>query len=69
MSGEEKTGRSLFQALREFLRRITGKKREPGDPYASRLAPVRRGPNNRSGAAAVAEPGEDEPGFFPPRTS
>jgi hypothetical protein len=69
MPGEKKTRRSLFQALREFLRRITGEKREPGDPHASRLAPVRRGPNNRSGAAAVAEPDEDEHGFFPPRRS
>jgi len=28
----------------------------PGDPHAYRMAPVRRGPKGRSGAAAVAEP-------------
>jgi hypothetical protein len=69
MSAEKKTRRSLVQALREFLRRIAGKKREPGDPYSNRLAPLRHGPNHRSGGAAVAEPDEDEPGFFPPRKS
>jgi hypothetical protein len=71
MPRNRKTRRSLLQALREFLRRIAGGKREPepGDPYSNRVAPLRRGPNNRSGAAAVAEPEEDEPGFFPPRRS
>jgi len=69
MPGEKKTRRSLFQALREFLRRIAGGEREPGDPYSNRPAPVRRGPKNRSGAAAVAEPDGDEHGSFPPRRS
>jgi hypothetical protein len=69
MPVEKKTRRSLFRALREFLRRIAGEKREPGDPYSNRLAPLRGGPSHRSGAAAVAEPDENEHGFFPPRRS
>jgi len=39
----------------------------PGDPYADRMAPLRRGPKGRSGAAAVAEPEEDSFRAFPPR--
>ncbi|HYL11874.1 MAG TPA: hypothetical protein VEV41_02505 [Terriglobales bacterium] len=71
MPGKRETRRSLLQALTEFLRRMAGGKRElePGDPYSDRRAPLRRGPNNHSGAAAVAEPEEEEPGFFPPRKS
>ncbi|PYX80493.1 MAG: hypothetical protein DMG70_23520 [Acidobacteria bacterium] len=69
MPVERNTPRSLFPALAEFLRRIAGEKRDPGDAFANRLAPLRRGPNNRSGAAAVAEPDEEEHGFFPPRSS
>jgi hypothetical protein len=30
----------------------------PRDPFAGKLAPVRSGPKNRSGAVAVAEPDE-----------
>ncbi|HEY7099464.1 MAG TPA: hypothetical protein VH437_22255 [Terriglobales bacterium] len=50
---------SRWQSLKSLLRRLFGKKPiEPQDPYAYRLAPVRRGPKGRSGAA-VAEPQED----------
>jgi hypothetical protein len=56
---------SRFQ-LRRWLQRLhRWWKREPGlpgDPYAYRMAPVRRGPKGKSGAA-VAEP-EDEGGFI-----
>ncbi len=68
---EKATRRSFFQGFGDFLRRLMGGRREPevpGDPYAYRPAPTRRGPNPRSGAAAVAEPEEDN-GFFPPRRS
>jgi hypothetical protein len=66
---EKQTRRSLFQGFGDFLRRLVGGRREPetpGDPYAYRFASRRPGPNSRSGAAAVAEP-EEENGFFPPR--
>lgn len=57
-----------FHALLESLRRLFGKKppQAPGDPYAYRMAPVRRGPGGRSGAA-VAEPEDDSYQSFPPR--
>ena len=58
------TGRSLLQRLRNLLRRL--RRKPPGDPYADRLASVRRGPRGRSGAA-VAEPGDDSYRAFPPR--
>jgi len=32
---------------------------EPSDPYAYRMAPVRKGPPSRSGAVALIEPGEE----------
>ena len=54
-----------FRNLLDRLRRSW--KREPdfpADPYADRMAPVRRGPKGRSGAAAVAEPEEETGGFF-----
>ena len=61
--------RSRFKALLDSIRRLLGKNppQLPGDPYADRMAPVRRGPRNRSGAAAVAEPKEDSFRAFPPR--
>jgi hypothetical protein len=48
------------------------KPREPSesveDPLAGVPSPKRRGPQNRSGAVALAEPDEeDENGSFPPR--
>jgi hypothetical protein len=61
--------RTRFRMLLDFLRRLLGNKppQLPGDPYANRMAPVRRGPKGRSGAAAVAEPEEDSYRAFPPR--
>jgi hypothetical protein len=57
--------KSLLRSLLNRLRRLW--KPEPGlpgDPYAYRMAPVRRGPKGRSGAAAVAEPEAETGGFF-----
>jgi hypothetical protein len=62
--------RSRLKALLDFLRRLLLRNKPPqlpGDPYADRMAPVRRGPKGRSGAAAVAEPDEDSYQAFPPR--
>jgi hypothetical protein len=61
--------RSRLRALLDFVRRLLGNKppQLPGDPYADRMAPVRRGPKGRSGAAAVLEPEEESFRAFPPR--
>jgi hypothetical protein len=60
---------SKFKALLEFVKRLLGKKpAPPGDPYAYAMAPVRRGPTGRSGAA-VAEIEDDSYQSFPPRRS
>jgi hypothetical protein len=66
---DARRGRSRLKALFDFVRRLLGDKPplSPGDPYADRMAPVRRGPKGRSGAAAVAEPEEDSYRAFPPR--
>lgn len=46
--------RSRFELLVNFLKRLLGRKSaSPGDPYAYVMAPVRRGPKGRSGAAAA----------------
>ncbi len=59
--------RSRFRIALDFLKRLLGKKpATPGDPYAYVMAPVRRGPKDRSGAA-VAEIEEDSCQSFPPR--
>jgi len=59
--------RSRFRIVLEFLKRLLGRKAAPpGDPYAYAMAPVRRGPKGRSGAA-VAEIEEDDYRSFPPR--
>ena len=61
--------RNVLRKVLDRLRRLW--KREPdfpADPYAYRMAPVRRGPKGRSGAAAVAEPEEDTGGFFRQRS-
>ena len=51
--------RSRLQLIVDFLRRMFGRKpAPPGDPYAYTMAPVRRGPKGRSGAA-VAEIEDD----------
>ena len=59
--------RSRFRGVLDFLKRLLGRKpAAPGDPYAYVMAPVRRGPRGRSGAA-VAEMEEDSFRSFPPR--
>jgi hypothetical protein len=59
--------RSRFRVVLDFLKRLLGKKPStpPGDPYAYAMAPLRRGPKGRSGAA-VAEIEEDSYQSFPP---
>jgi hypothetical protein len=60
--------RSRFGVVVDFLKRLLGRKpAAPGDPYAYVMAPVRRGPKGRSGAA-VAEIEEDSFRSFPPRS-
>jgi hypothetical protein len=60
--------RSRFRIILDSLLRLLGKKPAPPptDPYAYTMAPVRRGPKGRSGAA-VAEPEDDSYQAFPPR--
>jgi hypothetical protein len=59
--------RSRFRVVVDFLKRLLGRKpAAPGDPYAYVMAPVRRGPKGRSGAA-VAEIEEDSFRSFPRR--
>jgi hypothetical protein len=59
--------RSRFRIALDFLKRLLGRKTAPpGDPYAYAMAPVRRGPKGRSGAA-VAEIEEDSYRSFPAR--
>jgi hypothetical protein len=63
---EEKRS-SFGSRIWDRVRRLLGKKSSPpGDPHAYRMAPVRRGPKGRSGAA-VAEPEDDSYRSFPPR--
>ncbi len=62
-----KARRSFLQALKDLVQRLRRKAEPPGDPFADRLVPVRRGPRGRSGAA-VAEPEEDSYRSFPPRS-
>lgn len=59
--------RSRFRMILDFLKRLLGKKASPpGDPYAYAMAPLRRGPKGRSGAA-VAEIEDDSYRSYPPR--
>jgi hypothetical protein len=60
---------SRLRLLLDFVKRLLGKKptAPPGDPYAYAMAPVRRGPTGRSGAA-VAEIEDDSYRSFPPRS-
>jgi hypothetical protein len=51
--------RRIREALKRLLRFRKPEPEPPYDPYANRLAPVRRGPKGRSGAAAIAEPDEE----------
>jgi hypothetical protein len=63
----EEQRRSRFRMVVDFVKRLLGKKpTQPGDPYAYVMAPVRRGPKGRSGAA-VADIEDDSFESFPPR--
>ncbi len=65
MRDQEKN--SKFRAVLDFLKRFLGKRpSRPGDPYAYVMAPVRRGPKGRSGAA-VADIEDASFRSFPPR--
>jgi hypothetical protein len=66
MDGENK--KSLMKRFTDLARRILGRKPSPppADPYAYRMAPVRRGPKGCSGAA-VAEIDDDSYRSFRPR--
>ena len=66
VDGENK--KSLMKRFQDLARRILGRKPSPppADPYAYRMAPVRRGPKGRS-VAAVAEIEDDSHRSFPPR--
>lgn len=57
-----------MKKLQDSIRRLFGPKPSPPpvDPYAYVMAPIRRGPKGRSGAA-VAEVEEDSYQAFPPR--
>lgn len=57
---EDQPRRSLLQKLRDSIRRLLRRDplSPPGDPYACAMAPLRRGPKGRSGAA-VAEIEDD----------
>lgn len=64
---QSRKDRSGLRAVLDFLRRLLGRKpAAPGDPYAYVMAPVRRGPKGRSGAA-VAEIEDESFRSFPPR--
>jgi hypothetical protein len=64
-AGEKRSRMKIFV---DFLKRLLGRKpAAPGDPYAYVMAPVRRGPKGRSGAA-VAEIEDDSFESFPPRS-
>jgi hypothetical protein len=66
MDAENK--KSPMKRFKDLARRILGRKPPPppADPYAYRMAPVRRGPKGRSGAA-IAEIEDDSHRSFPPR--
>jgi hypothetical protein len=70
--GDAGRKRSLLKKLQDSIRRLLGREPSPpppgGDPYAYRMAPVRRGPKGRSGAA-VAELEDESYQAFPPRSS
>ena len=46
-------------AFDQVLRWLKRELELPAGPFANRMAPIRRGPKDRSGAAAVAEPDEE----------
>jgi hypothetical protein len=60
--------RRLLGGGREYFRHLRKKRSPPpADPYTYTMAPLRRGPKGRSGAA-VAEIEEDSYSSFPPRS-
>ena len=66
MEGDDRK-QSRLRLVINFIRRLLGRKpAAPGDPYAYVMAPVRRGPKGRSGAAVV-EIEDDSLRSFPPR--
>ncbi len=60
---EDSKSRGKLRRLLDWFRRRKPEPTEPEDPYAYRLAPVRRGPQGRSGAA-VAEPDQEDDGGY-----
>ncbi|HTW32081.1 MAG TPA: hypothetical protein VMD76_10395 [Candidatus Sulfotelmatobacter sp.] len=65
---DDRKKRSLMKKVGDAIRRLLSRKppTAPEDPYAYVMAPVRRGPKGRSGAA-VAEIEDDSFRSFPPR--
>jgi len=64
---KSRENRSRFKIVLDVLKRLLGKKpAQPEDPYAYAMAPLRRGPKGRSGAA-VAEIEDDQVNRYPPR--
>jgi len=61
--------RSRLEQLLTRLKRLFERKPEPEpeDPFVGVRSPNKRGPRNRSGAVALAEPNEDEEGHSFPR--
>lgn len=58
----------LVARLARFIMSKPEAEPEPEDPFAGVRSPKKRGPQNRSGAVALAEPGEDkEDQSLPPR--
>ncbi len=56
----------MLAVIKRFLGGLFGRKQieppptPPHDPFAYRRAPLKRSPNDRSGAVAVLEPDDDE---------
>jgi hypothetical protein len=64
---DSRESRSRLKIVLDALKRLLGKKPgQPEDPYAYAMAPLRRGPEGRSGAA-VAEIEGEEFNRHPPR--
>ena len=60
--------RSRLKVMVDFLKRLLGTNpAAPGDPYAYVMAPVRRGPKGRSGAAVAEIEDDSHPGYPPHR--
>jgi hypothetical protein len=70
---DDKQRRSLMKYLQDAIRRLLGRKPSPppSDPYAYAMAPLRRGPKGRSGAAVAeidwSSNEDDSYRSFPPR--